>query len=109
MKLISRNEEIILLAILKLGDNAYGVSIRRQIMEDTGSGWSFASIYQPLYKMVKKQYLRKIKGRPTAERGGKSKYYYHLTDDGRRALLAVQDAHDKVWSGVKRIAFEKEG
>ena len=54
MKLLSRSEEIILLTILKLGEEAYGVQIRDQIFKDTGDAWSFASIYTPLDKMTRK-------------------------------------------------------
>ncbi len=46
-KFMTRNEEIILLTILKLKENAYGVSIQQQIFQDMGDKWSFASIYQP--------------------------------------------------------------
>jgi len=72
MNLLSRTEEIIMVTILKLQNDAYGVTIREQIHTDTGNYWSFASIYQPLNKLVRKEYVRKIKSEPTAERGGKA-------------------------------------
>lgn len=106
MKLLSRSEEIILLTILKLQDNAYGVSIREQIFQDTGDKWSFASIYQPLDKLVRKEYVKKVKGEPTAERGGKSKYFYEVTEAGRRVLLEVRRTQEQVWAGVPNIALE---
>ena len=106
MKLLTRSEEIILLTILKLKDNAYGVSIRQLIHEDTGDKWSFASIYQPLDKLARREYVRKIRGEPTAERGGKSKFYYQVTPEGKQALLATRRAHDKVWAGVPLIVLE---
>jgi DNA-binding PadR family transcriptional regulator len=106
MKLLSRSEEIILIAILKLKDNAYGVSIREQIYKDTGDMWSFASIYQPLDKLVRKEYARKIKGEPSAERGGKSKFFYEVTSEGKKALLQILTSHDQVWAGVPKIALE---
>ena len=108
MRLPTRTEEIILLTILKLKDNAYGVSIREQIHKDTEERWSFASIYQPLDTLVRKEYVRKVKGEPTAERGGKSKFYYQVTDEGKRALLALRAAQNRVWAGVPRIALENE-
>lgn len=106
MKLISRNEETILLTILKLGDNAYGVSIREQILQDTGEKWSFASIYQPLDKLVLKGFVDRTKGEPTAERGGKSKFYYTVTEPGKAALLQVLQAHERVWADISRIILE---
>lgn len=78
-KFITRNEEIILLAILKLKGNAYGISIRQQIHLDMGDMRSFASIYQPLDNLVRKKYIGRIKGDPTSRRGGKSKFYYMVT------------------------------
>lgn len=95
-KFMTRNEEIILLPILKLKGNAYGVSIRRQIYQDMGDKWSFASIYQPLDNLVRKKYVRRIKGDPTARRGGKSKFYYEVTPDGKRNLQKIKKAHEQV-------------
>ena len=103
---LTRAEEMILVTILKLKDNAYGVSIREQIFQDTGEKWSFASIYQPLDKLARKEFVRKIKGEPTAERGGKSKFYYEVTPEGKKDLLEIRKAHDQVWNGVPRIALE---
>ena len=106
MKMISRSEEIILATILKLEDNAYGVSIREKIHADTGERWSFASIYQPLDKLARKEYVTKTKGESTAERGGKSKFFYRVTPEGRRALLRVRETVGRVWAGVPRILPE---
>ena len=103
---LTRSEEMILVTILKLGDNAYGVSIREQIHRDTGETWSFASIYQPLDKLARREFVKKIKGEPTAERGGKSKFYYEVTPEGKKALLEIREAHDRVWAGVPRIVLE---
>jgi len=103
MKLLSRAEEIILLVILKLGTEAYGVKIREQIFSDTGDSWSFASIYDPLNKLVRKKYAVKIKGDSTPERGGKSKYYYRVTEIGIQAIRNLQDTQKQVWDGVPNI------
>lgn len=100
MKLLSRSEEIILLTILKLKEDAYGVSIRERILKDTGDNWSFASIYTPLEKLTRKKYVLKTKGEPSPERGGKSKYLYSLTSDGKQALSEILQAHNNVWAGV---------
>ena len=108
MRLLSRYEEIILLVILKLGDDAYGVSIREQIFKDSGDIWSFASIYTPLDKLKEKGYVEKIKGAPSNERGGKSKYFYKITRAGKEALLEIEGVQRKFWSGVSRINLESE-
>lgn len=108
MKLLSRAEEVILLTILKLEDKAYGVNIREQIHRDSGDRWSFASIYSPLDKLRRKGFVEKEKGSPRQERGGKSKFYYRVTKEGRIALLRIREAQDKFWSGIPNTAWEKE-
>ncbi|MBN1274486.1 MAG: PadR family transcriptional regulator [Candidatus Aminicenantes bacterium] len=100
MNLLSRYEEIILLTILKLGDEAYGVSIREKIFQDSGNLWSFASIYTPLEKLKRKGFVVKKAGSPSNERGGKSKYFYTVTEEGKQALLEIRTAQDKFWKGV---------
>jgi PadR family transcriptional regulator PadR len=107
LKFMTRNEEIILLSILKLKGNAYGVSIRKQIYKDMGDKWSFASIYQPLDNLVRKKYVRRLKGDPTAKRGGKSKFYYEVTPDGLRNLQKLKKAQEQVWAGIPEISLEK--
>lgn len=101
MKLLSRAEEIILLTILKLKDDAYGVSIREQIHKDTGDMWSFASIYQPLDKLTRKHFVKKVPGDPTPERGGKRKYLYEVTSDGIKALKHIYQTHENIWSNIE--------
>jgi PadR family transcriptional regulator PadR len=105
-KFMTRNEEIILLTILKLKGNAYGVSIQKQIYRDTGDKWSFASIYQPLDNLVRKKYVRRVKGDPTAKRGGKSKFYYEVTPEGLKNLRKLKKAHEQVWSGIPEVSLE---
>ena len=109
MRLLSRAEEAVLLAVLKLGRDAYGVSIRGQIQKDTGIEWSFASIYTPLDKLTHKKYVKKIKGEPSPERGGKSRYYYRVTLDGRRALVRIREFQQSIWSRVPDISLESGG
>jgi DNA-binding PadR family transcriptional regulator len=105
-KFMTRNEEIILLTILKLQGNAYGVSIRKQIYRDMGDKWSFASIYQPLDNLVRKKYVRRKKGDPTAKRGGKSKFYYEVTPEGLKNLKMLKKAQEQVWAGIPGIFLE---
>ena len=100
MKLISRAEEIILLAVIKLEGNAYGISIKELIREATGTEWSFASIYDPLNKLTRKGYVRKYKSEPTPERGGRHKCLYKITEEGRTALLEIHAVNKKIWEDI---------
>jgi DNA-binding PadR family transcriptional regulator len=106
MKLLSRAEEIILLAILKLKENAYGVAIRERVYEETGTEWSFASIYTPLNKLTRKKYVKKRYGEPTNERGGRRKCLYEVTGKGIAALREMRKVQENVWTGVPDVLFD---
>ncbi len=107
MILLSRAEEIILLATWKLGKHAYGVTIREQVFKDIGRYWSFGVIYKTLKKMNRKNFVRKINSGPVSERGGRSKFFYELTPRGISALEEILKIHDSTWDGVKNAAFTK--
>ncbi len=106
MKLLSRNEEIILLAIWRLEGNAYGVTIREQVSHVTGKEWTFGAIYVPLDKLTQKEYVRKFYSEPTANRGGRSKCMYLLTPEGKEALKEIKEVNDALWNGISDIAFD---
>jgi len=106
MKLLSRNEEIVLIAIWRLKDNAYGVTIREQVSEVTGHEWSFGTIYVPLDKLTNKGYVSKKMSEPTAERGGRSKCLYELTPKGKEALREIRKVEKALWDGISDVALE---
>ena len=106
MILLSRSEEIVLLAIWKLKDNAYGVSIREQISGDTGHEWSFGAIYKPLKKLLHRDFVEKRSSQPCSERGGRSKNMYTLTACGRDALREIRKIYKAVWTEESKIAFD---
>ena len=100
MKLLTRAEELILLAVWKLEGDAYCVPIRAQISTITGEEWSLGSIYMPLDRLVKKGYLISYLSDSTPERGGRHKRIYKLTDKGKKALLYVRQVHAEMWRDV---------
>ena len=100
MKLLSRSEEIILITILKLKDDAYGVAIRKKLHKATGTLWSFGSIYTALNTLTRKGYVRKSKGEPTAERGGRHKCLYAITSEGAKALREIKKIQESLWSDL---------
>ncbi len=97
MKLLSRTEEMILLSVLDLGKNAYGVAIRKHLRELTGKKYSVGAIYVPLERLEDKGLLIVEEGEPTAERGGRSKRFFHLTAEGRQALENVRILNQSLW------------
>ncbi|MBN1272754.1 MAG: PadR family transcriptional regulator [Candidatus Aminicenantes bacterium] len=108
MILLSRAEEIILLAVYKQKGNAYGVSIREQVFKDIGRHWSFGVIYKTLKKMKAKGYVRKISSAPVSERGGRSKYYYELTPEGISALEKIKSVHSSLWRRIRTLSIEQK-
>ena len=108
MKLLSRIEEIILLSIWKLGENAYGMAIRDEIIKATGKKWLLGAIYGPLGRLYKNGYVTSIKGDPTPERGGRAKVFYSLTKEGKEALLEIRKVNAYIWKDGPSIEFGGE-
>ncbi len=104
MKFLSRIEEIVLLAIWKLQDNAYGMAIRDQIEKDTGVAWLSGAIYAPLGRLLKNGYIASETGEPTAERGGRHKIFYSLTPEGKEKLIAIQEVNSSIWTNVPNLS-----
>jgi DNA-binding PadR family transcriptional regulator len=106
MKLLTRSEEYVLLAVWRLKNNAYSISILEQVSAVTGYRWQIGAIYVPLEKLRKKGYLRKYRGAPTPERGGRSKLLYELTAAGKKALKQIKEVQENVWAGVSGIVID---
>ncbi len=100
MELLTKLEEMVLIAVFRLKEKAYGISIYKFVVELTGSPVSISTIYFPLERLVRKGYLKAIVGEPTPVRGGMRKRFYRLTREG---LLALQDnraVSEKAWRGI---------
>jgi len=78
-------EQLVLLALLRLGDEAYGVTIRREIAERTGRDVSIGAIYATLDRLEQKGFVSSRRGDPTPERGGRAKRYFRIEATGLRA------------------------
>ena len=105
MQLLSRAEEIIMLAIWRLQKNAYGLSIREEVSSVSGRTWSIGAVYAPLQRLEKKELVLTRQGQPEARRGGRSKVYYELTSRGKQALLDVKKVHDTQWRGIPALTL----
>jgi PadR family transcriptional regulator PadR len=79
-------EQLVLMAVLRVGDDAYGVTIRRAIVERTTRDVSLAAVYKTLTRLEEKGFVATRVGEPTPERGGRRKRYYTVTVPGRRSL-----------------------
>ena len=84
-------EQIVLLALLRLGPSAYGVTIHREIGERTGNDASIGAVYTTLSRLEEKGYVKSRMGEPTEERGGRAKKYFAITGAGQLALHRAED------------------
>jgi DNA-binding PadR family transcriptional regulator len=97
MKYLTRKEELLLLAILRLKDAASLVSIRELLNKSTGEDWTVGNVYVALDKMQKSGYLESSIGEPSSRRGGKAVKFYKLTPEGIKALDMSKKVHDFMW------------
>ena len=106
MDMLSRIEEILLLAIWKLKDNAYGISIREHVERDTGTQWMSGAIYAPLNRLKKNGYVETYQAEDPSPKSGRPRIYYRLTSIGKKKLISVQEVSKSVWLGVPDLREE---
>jgi PadR family transcriptional regulator PadR len=107
MKDLTLSELIFILAIWRLEENAYGVTIRKQIAQVTGKTHTYGTLYSALDQLFKKGYVTKSAGPPTPERGGRSKIFYRLTTEGIKALKAARELQREIWKGIPEFSQDE--
>lgn len=98
-------EQAVLLAILRLRSNAYGVTIRREISERAGRAVSFGAVYATLERLETKGFVSSRLGEATPERGGKRKRYFQIEAPGQRALSEAHAYRKAMWAGLPKGAL----
>ena len=93
-------ELMVLLAVLRLGDGAYGVPIAKELLTLAGRDVALGSIYAALDRLEEKGYVTSFLGDPTPERGGRAKRYFRVTAAGVRALKTTRTALMNLWSDI---------
>jgi PadR family transcriptional regulator PadR len=93
-------ELMVLLAVMRLGDEAYGVPISKELLTLAGREVAPGSIYAALDRLEKKGFVSSVLGDPTPERGGRAKRYFKVTPGGVQALKMTRAALTNLWSGV---------
>ena len=107
MKFLSRPEELVLLTLWKMNDEPYGVNIRKYLSDFTSKYWSIGSVYVPLDRLETKGFVSSYLANPTAERGGKSKRYYKITEEGQEALREIQQITNSFWADMPNLNSNK--
>lgn len=96
-------ELLVLLALIKLGDDAYGVPIARAIEETSGRPVAIGSLYLTLKRLEQKKFVSSERGDPTAERGGRAKTYFRVTGKGLKAADHARRTLTALWQGVPKL------
>jgi PadR family transcriptional regulator PadR len=94
-------EHLVLVAVLRLRDDAYGVSIRQEIEKRTRRAPTVGALYRTLDRLEAKGYVTSRFGDPTPERGGRSKRYFKVRPLGLRTLRASREALTAMWEGLE--------
>lgn len=105
---LTKQEEIVLIAIWNLGEDAYGVNIKKKVHELTGKEYFYNTLYTTFDRLIRKDFIIKDFGNPTPVRGGKRKVFFQLTTEGKRALKAAYERHRRVWAGFTQETFSRE-
>lgn len=104
---IGNFELMVMLALIRVGDDAYGVPIATEIEAITRREVGVASVYAALGRLEGKGLVRSEVGEPTAQRGGRAKRYFRVTGKGMRVVRETQRAFMDLWKGIKTLEGTK--
>ena len=105
---LTKHEELILLAILKLRENAYIVTLRRHIKEITGRSINYGSLCNTLSALIRKGYIKSRESDPLPRQGGRRKVLYSLTAEGKRALKQAYKIQQRAWKGLIELIVKSD-
>lgn len=102
MKLLTRQEELLMLAVFNIEEDASLASIREYLIEHAEKDWAFGSIYMSLEKLCKRGLMETRMGNPSPTRGGKAIKTYRLTREGIELLKTTKNLQDRLWRKFTR-------
>lgn len=94
---IGEFEELVLLTVASLGEDAYGVAIKEEIEKRSDRSISIGALHSTITRLEEKNYLKSWLGEPTQERGGRRKRYFEVTQTGKVALHEIKQLRDDLW------------
>jgi PadR family transcriptional regulator PadR len=97
-------EYLVLLALLRLGNRAYGMTVRRELAETAGREAGIGSVYQTLERLEKKGLITSFLAEADPVRGGKARRYYAVGSTGREATNTTRDSFARMWDGLDPTA-----
>jgi PadR family transcriptional regulator PadR len=102
-RMLTDFELMILLAVLRVGDDAYGVRIARELERTAGRNALLAAVYAALERLEQRGLVTSVVGEPTPERGGRAKRFYSVTARGIREVKQTQRALQALWRGLPEL------
>ncbi|MDW3190806.1 MAG: helix-turn-helix transcriptional regulator [Cytophagales bacterium] len=97
-------QEIVMLSIMILDENAYGVSIQEDVSKRTGRHVSRGALHTALTRLEEKGLINSMYGEPTAERGGRRKRYYQVSNKGRTSLQEIKHLRQSMWQLIPEFS-----
>ncbi|HTF17601.1 MAG TPA: helix-turn-helix transcriptional regulator [Chryseolinea sp.] len=98
-------EEIVMLTIGILGENAYGLAIKEEIESRLKRAVSMGALHTSLYRLEEKGYLKSTLGKPTRVRGGKPKRFFTVTASGQKTLKKIMESRQQLWKNIPEGVF----
>lgn len=102
---IGELEELILLTVGILHDDAYGVSVLQELKAQTGRDLNISAVHAVLNRLEEKGFLNSTMGGATNERGGRRKRFYSLSADGRTAVDELREMREKLYNQLPKVSF----
>ena len=94
-------EQLVILALLRLGEDAYGMNVRRELEHTAGRHVTFGTVYGTLDRLEAKGYISSWHADPEPVRGGRARRYFAVSPEGELALARARDMIAKMWDGVQ--------
>ncbi len=94
-------EQLVMLAVLRLGNEAYGMTVRRELEKTARRSVTIGSVYGTLERLEEKGLMSSWRGDPEAVRGGRSRRYFSVEAKGERALAAAREMIGRMWKGIE--------
>ena len=104
---LTKAEELVLLTVMRLKDQVYGVTIKTSIKETSGKTMPYGTLYFLLDKLTLKGLVEKQIGEPTAQRGGRAKTFYSTTSEGIDALKAAFEQQSRIWASFASMQLDE--
>jgi PadR family transcriptional regulator, regulatory protein PadR len=102
-------EEVVILTIAILYNEAYGVSVKKEIESRLSRSVSMGALHTALVRLEDKGYIKSFNGEQTEDRMGRPKKYFQLTALGKKAIAHSKETRDQLWKAIPKVVFEISG